>query len=84
MGVKSCFRKDCDNIMCDTYVANDIGYICFECQNEFKEYLTKENITVQTRGEIFRELKGFMETRKDDYIKGDDMSIDEFFDEYTD
>ena len=78
MGVMSCSRHACDNIMCDTYV-NGIGYVCNECQNEFKEYLIKENIRATTEGEIKRALETFMETRKDAYAKGDDMTPDEFF-----
>ena len=39
MGVMSCSRNNCDNIMCDTHIY-DVGYICWECQKEFKEYLT--------------------------------------------
>ena len=44
MGVKSCSRKNCENIMCDTYIDN-IGYICDECQKEFIDYLIyKDNL----------------------------------------
>ena len=41
MGVLECSRKECENIMCNYYV-NRIGYICYECVSEFKEYLEKE------------------------------------------
>lgn len=37
MGVLECSRKEYENIMCDHYV-NTIGYICYECVSEFKEY----------------------------------------------
>ena len=44
MGVMSCHRRDCENIMCDTYVQG-AGYICWECKKEFKEYLENEGKT---------------------------------------
>ncbi len=33
MGVKACFRKGCDNILCDR-LSSVHGYICYECFNE--------------------------------------------------
>lgn len=35
MGVMECARNGCENIMCDKYI-DDIGYICYECQKDFK------------------------------------------------
>jgi hypothetical protein len=83
MGVMSCSRNACDNIMCDTYVDGDIGYVCNDCQKEFKEYLSKERINATTEGEIRRALEKFMETRKDDYTQGNEMDVNEFFKSYT-
>jgi len=80
MGVMSCSRKECDNIMCDTYV-NSIGYICYDCKLEFKEYLQKEGLKPKTEGQITKELEKFMITSKDSYIDGNEISIDEFFEE---
>lgn len=82
MGVMSCSKRGCDNIMCDTYV-NDIGYICYSCKEEFKTYLNKENIKAETAGEIRKVLETFMKIRKDYYTSGNEMSIDEFFESYT-
>lgn len=82
MGVMGCHRNGCDNIMCDTYV-NGVGYVCRECQSEFKLYIESSGIFVETEGEIKRELIKFMETEKDTYSKGKEMNIDEFFNEYT-
>lgn len=50
MGVMSCSRKKCENIMCQTYI-DDVGYICYECTVEFKEYLEKKilNISLKVR-----------------------------------
>lgn len=78
MGVMECSRKDCDKIMCHTYV-NLVGYICYDCQKEFKEYLQKNGLDPATEGEIFNELKKFMVTSKDAYTSGNEMSVDEFF-----
>ena len=33
MGVLSCDRNGCENIMCD-YYSYEYGYICWECRNE--------------------------------------------------
>ena len=82
MGVMSCSRKGCDNIMCDTYV-DSVGYVCYECQGEFKEYLEVKGKEDLTEGEIERELKNFMTTEKDEYTQGKVMDVDTFFKEYT-
>lgn len=81
MGVMSCSRPSCPNIMCQTYV-NSIGYVCTECQNEFKDYLKKEQLTPKTEGEIKNQLVLFMETDKDRYVDGDEISVDDFFNSY--
>jgi hypothetical protein len=78
MGVMSCSRKECDNIMCDTYV-DSVGYICNDCKSEFKEYLQKEGLNPKTEGQITKEIEKFMATSKDSYIDGNETSIDEFF-----
>ena len=83
MGVKTCNREDCYNIMCDTYVSN-VGYICRECKNEFKTYLNKHNITPETDSKIIVELKKFMDTSKDSYTDGTPISVDDFFKQNTD
>lgn len=60
MGVMPCYRKNCDNIMCDVYI-NDIGYICYECQQEFGEKKYK------TETKMLKALKEFMHTSKKSY-----------------
>jgi len=79
MGVMSCSRSGCKSIMCDTYV-NDVGYVCEECQKEFKEYLTS---SVLPEGEMLRELKKFMNTEKGSFLKGEDISVNQFFRAHT-
>ena len=78
MGVMSCSRPDCPQIMCDIHV-DGIGYVCYECQKEFRDYLEKEGLTPATEGEIRNELKKFMATDKDKYLKGKEMTVTEFF-----
>ena len=78
----SCNRMGCDNIMCDTYVYN-VGYVCKECQKEFKVYVKTHNVDAYTEGKIKKELQAFMETEKDYFIEGKEMDVDQFFDENT-
>jgi hypothetical protein len=80
MGVMSCSRKNCDNIMCDTYV-DSIGYVCGDCQEEFKRYLENSGLTPTTVGEINKHLSAFMATPKDYVTDGwnDSITVNEFF-----
>lgn len=78
MGVMSCSRKECENILCDTYV-DSVGYVCSDCQSEFKEYLEGEGKTDLTEGGIKQELEKFMNTIKDTYVQGKKMDVDDFF-----
>ena len=85
MGVMSCHRTGCEEIMCHTYIT-DIGYICGECQKEFKMYLETldEGNEDLPRQQIKRRLEVFMETEKGIYRNDDIVSVDEFFKEYGD
>ena len=80
MGVMTCSRKDCSNILCDTYVES-IGYVCYDCQSEFKEYLENNDLHPTTVGEINKHLSFFMKTSKEAVIDGwnDEMTVNEFF-----
>lgn len=82
MGVMSCYRNGCERVMCDTYVES-CGYICNDCQREFEDYLKNEGLNPQTEGQIERELRKFMETEKDFYKEGGEMSVNEFFKKHT-
>lgn len=77
----SCYRKDCENIMCDTYVYG-VGYVCYGCQQEFKEYVQEENIPCDTEGKIKEALRIFAETSKGQHVQGKEMSVDEFFNKH--
>ena len=82
MGVMTCCRNYCQSIMCDTYIPT-IGYICRWCQQEFKDYLVTKEISINTEGDINRELEIFMKTKKDSYTAGKELTIEEFFEMYT-
>ena len=80
MGVLACDRKECSNIMCDTYIEEINSYICNECQDEFVTYLNSKSLNKEqmTSYEIIEQLKVFMETKKDTYQK-ESISVSEFF-----
>jgi len=52
MGVMSCNRKGCNNIMCDRH-SNNYGYICNECFDE----LVRQRL-------IYMNVKSFMDVAK--------------------
>lgn len=80
MGVLNCSRRCCDNIMCNTYVRS-VGYVCDDCQEEFKEYLLQENISLHNDYSINKELEKFMDTDKGSFSKKNktEMDVNEFF-----
>lgn len=84
MGVLTCNRRGCDEIMCRTSVPS-VGHVCRECQKEFKIYLCyQKDIIVDSHGSINKALENFMETRKGEYDnKGSEVDVDAFFREYT-
>jgi hypothetical protein len=82
MGVLACVRRGCSNIMCDTYVP-DIGYICEECQLEFKRYLSNNGIVTRTDDKIRRELKTFIDIYKGSYESNIETNVDDFFENYS-
>jgi len=53
MGVMSCARTGCGEIMCDTYI-EDIGYICYKCKQELED----------SKPESFLDVSKFMNTKK--------------------
>jgi len=78
MGVKTCSRMDCDNIMCDTYIPG-IGYICNECQLEFSRTVVVDNMSDNEYIELLIE---FLKTKKEEYIRRY-RSVFEFFSSHT-
>lgn len=81
MGVMSCHRNDCESIMCDTYV-DGIGYVCYECEKEFKYYLISKSKNPQSEIKIKKNLKKFMQTVKGTYTIGTEIDVTGFFNSY--
>lgn len=81
MSVLSCVRNGCTNIMCDTYVPS-IGYICFDCQNDFKDYFNGKRSYVIGESDIIEELDNFIDTEKVTDM-GNILTVDDFFKKYT-
>ncbi len=67
--------------MCDIYVPS-VGYVCWECKDEFKEYLKSEGKTDLDKNDIRRELERFLNTTKGNFEDGGQMDVDDFFKEY--
>lgn len=83
MGVNSCDRNGCKNILCDTYIP-DIGCICNECQQEFRENFIQNfgEYSIE-RSVILNELHIFMETPKPVRYSNSLTSVHDFFDDYN-
>lgn len=79
MGVMSCSRSGCESIMCDTYIL-EVGYICYKCQHEFKEYVGGSEL--ENESQIISKLKDFMDTEANQYYDSK-ISIDDFFKQNT-
>jgi hypothetical protein len=79
MGVLSCSRSGCGNIMCDIYIPS-VGYVCDECKEEFKEYIAMHPI--DNEDEIIMALRDFMESTKEIFDKKYSIRIDQFFEKY--
>ena len=77
MGVMSCSRKDCKNILCDTYIP-EVGYLCSGCIEEFKELYSNNKMT---NGEIIEALQTFISIPR--MYRDTPNSINDFFKQYT-
>mgnify|MGYP003516642626 CR=1 FL=1 len=81
MGVMSCDRRECDNIMCDTYI-NSVGYVCYDCQKEFESFVSAKN-KIRTENKLMKWLNEFMEKPKRQYQTVDEgITVEEFFRNY--
>lgn len=83
MGVKSCNRNKCTSIMCDTHIQS-VGYVCNDCQDEFKKWLIATNKNPQTEAEIVKALNLFLGMPKSGYQCDDKISVNDFFKKHTD
>lgn len=83
MGVMSCSNVECNNIMCDTHVGG-VGYVCYECQENFKKFINQRGISIQSDHDIYVALKIFMDRDESypDYDRNNAI-ISKFFEENT-
>ena len=75
MGVMNCYRKGCDNIMCDRH-SDEYGYICYECNKELN-VLLKDNLD-----NYHEVIKSFMNNDKKNklkYFENSEDCIDDVF-----
>ena len=77
MGVMSCSRKRCNNIMCDTYIS-EVGYICSECKEEFKNYLSNNGLSPKNSYDATKHLNDFMQTYKGEFNANEEFDLNEF------
>ncbi|MDA3780316.1 MAG: hypothetical protein PF487_08905 [Bacteroidales bacterium] len=83
MGVLSCDKRGCTNIMCDTCV-NGEYYICYDCKIDFKDWMkTQSPLYMDSREFIYDKFKEFMSIDKEypDENIDIDEAIDDFFNE---
>jgi hypothetical protein len=82
MGVSTCNRKGCDEIMPQTYLQG-IGYICYDCKTEFIKYFQNRfGDEDQPESIIKNELEKFMEMKKSSY-SDDTISAYDFFEKHN-
>lgn len=79
MGVMSCQRKDCQNVMCRSSINGQL--VCKDCKEEFT---TKFTDKILKRSEFIKEFETFMKSPKDDDWQNANEEIDvhEFIDSY--
>lgn len=74
MGVMSCSKNGCHNIMCDCYIPS-VGYICWDCVNDFKS----SNGNFDSEDDLVEKLRVFMDERKPSMKREDFIDKDDFF-----
>lgn len=72
----SCSKNNC-NLPSKTYVS-EVGYICNECKEEFKNYLAHKGIVVTNTREATEYLKVFMEISKGFFNEETNFDLDKF------
>lgn len=84
MGVMTCNKRGCDNILCDTYVQS-VGYVCSECKEQFKRWLQGQTpLYLDSNSFILYKFDEFMQTEKGNTQILSDVSdvVDDFFNSY--
>ena len=80
MGVMTCNKRGCDNILSDTYVQS-VGYVCSECKEQFKMWLQGQTpLYLESHSFILDKFKEFMDIDKENTnVDGVSDAVDEFF-----
>lgn len=79
MGVMTCSRGDCQNIMCGRLILDGSAYICDACYDElimYRETWTEREMLVS---EVRERIKSFMRTPTRTYITVDATGIENEF-----
>lgn len=80
MGVMSCSRKGCPEIMCQTYI-DGIGHICYDCQKEFQEVMGED--AELSEQHMYEQLKAFMTTEpRHPHGGSEQVTVSQFFNKY--
>lgn len=66
--------------MCQTYI-DEIGYICYECKEEFRDFVQQSTFQPENKNQIDTLMTTFMATTKDSF-SGEKMTIDEYFNKF--
>ncbi len=74
MGVISCDRPNCENILCDIHL--DEFDICNECFAEFKKSVGSSYL--DNDSQIRYRLKIFMKTNRSEYSSDNDSTIEKY------
>lgn len=83
MGVMTCDKKGCDNILCDTLIEQNY-YICNECKDEFKIWIQGQIVLCpESHDYMLDKFKEFMNIKKRSRrIKIVSDAVDNFFNSY--
>lgn len=84
MGVMTCDKKGCDNILCDTLVMGSY-YICSECKEQFKMWLQCQTpLYLDSHSFIMDKFKEFMDIEKESTQILSNVSdvVDDLFNSY--
>lgn len=70
MGVMTCDRGDCTNIMCDRCILGNTAYICSECWSELLAYKNTWPETMSV-ADVRHKIEDFMKTDPGSHVEAD-------------
>lgn len=83
MGLMSCGRTCCENILCERLVLESSKYICNECYSELVEYKQIALPKQSTSKEVRKFIEDFMDTKPGTYRVLCNEEVDEEFKRLT-